>query len=222
MLIGTIYGAETIVELSGKIPRKANLGTEGYIETEKEGIYSKLVNEDQINVDVAVDMPPPEGVSKLDWEKQRKDEGKDDKRIKSENFTLESQNGKYVSWFGIVRESKGNELLLEHKYFDGLTDLHLQIISINGAGDFNALTSGKSIEIPRLSLVRIYGKLNVKNNKIIVDAEYLRIWPQGQFAFMDYGFDKSNENWKALRKIKNDDIYSSRPNENYYFLVLGK
>ena len=58
-------------------------------------------------------------------------------------YELAKQAGEYVGWFGIVRQktfdAAANEtrLTLEHKYFDGLIDAHMQVVSIYGAGRRN-------------------------------------------------------------------------------------
>src|SRR5690606_20423728 len=113
-------------------------------------------------------------------------------------YELAKQVGEYVGWCGIVR---GNEfdtasattrLLVEHKYFDGLTDLHQQIVSIYGAGDFHVVLPGKvtADEVPPLCLVRVYGTMfNDEAGRPTLNADYVRVWPWGVFAFMDYGTD---------------------------------
>ena len=45
-------------------------------------------------------------------------------------------------------------LTVEHKYFDGLTDAHLQAVSFNGSGDCQATLKGTGHRIPPLSLVK--------------------------------------------------------------------
>lgn len=63
-------------------------------------------------------------------------------------YDIRRKNKQFVSWFGIVRKIKTDKaanttrFLLEHKYFDGLTDLHQQTVSFNGSGDFEAIISG--------------------------------------------------------------------------------
>jgi hypothetical protein len=143
--------------------------------------------------------------------------------------SLPALGGKRVAWFGIVREvtedrEKGKtELLVEMKYFDGLTDTHLQIVSIYGAGDFRAIVPGIDHKIKKLSLVRVCGKVEPKPGDVpTVEADYVRVWYWGLFAFMDYGEDKSNPKWVKLRKNKADDVYSSAPDRSYYEERLGK
>ncbi len=145
-----------------------------------------------------------------------------------ENATLKGKPGRRVAWFGIVRnvqEEKGkNEtrLKVEMTYFDGLTDLHMQIVSLYGAGDFEAIVPGTGHGIKRLSLVRVYGKVVGENAGIpLVAARFVRVWDWGLFAFMDYGQDKSEPQWVKLRKVAKLEIYSSRPNKQYYERRIG-
>jgi hypothetical protein len=77
--------------------------------------------------------------------------------------------------------------------------------------------------IPPLALVRVYGKASKdKTGGAVIAAEYVRVWDWGLFAFMDYGKDKSNPKWAALRKVAGDKSYSSRPTPAYYEELLGK
>jgi hypothetical protein len=70
-----------------------------------------------------------------------------DERVTGSAFTkpyrIQGKKGHFVSWFGIVRgishpQPDGNQLslLLEQKYFDGLTDCHIMLVSSTGSGDF--------------------------------------------------------------------------------------
>jgi hypothetical protein len=68
-------------------------------------------------------------------------------------------------------------LLVEHKYFDGLCDPDLQIVSVYGAGDFTASIRAEADKIPMLSLVRVYGKVSkAKDGTPRVEADYVRVW----------------------------------------------
>jgi hypothetical protein len=137
--------------------------------------------------------------------------------------SLEGFGGKCVSWFGIVREISeekdggDTQLLVEMKYFDRLTDTHLQIVSIFGAGDFRVVIPGVGHKIEKLSLVRVYGEVE-PNPRVVpkLRADYVRVWNWGLFAFMNYGEDKSNPEWVKLRKVAPEDVYSSWPNDRYY------
>src|SRR6266478_977593 len=85
-----------------------------------------------------------------------------------ESYDIHKKNDVYVSWYGIVRgickvvdtEDRW-QLLLESKYFDGMTDCHIMLVSMSGSGDFLARLQMKELDIPALALVRVYGK--VKN-----------------------------------------------------------
>ena len=116
-------------------------------------------------------------------------------------------------------------LLVEMKYFDGMTDLHLQVVSLSGAGDFRAVIPGVGHKLKNLALVRVYGKVTGEAEGVpLVSATHLRSWDWGLFAFMPYGEDKSNPQWVKLRKVKADDmnVYSSSPDQQYYEDRLGK
>lgn len=147
--------------------------------------------------------------------------------IPQDTYQLADQAGQYVGWFGILREASWDDkakvttLLLEHKYFDGLTDLHQQIVSLYGAGDFTATVAKRETGIPLLSLVRVYGKV-VKDGSPRLAAECVRFWDWGVFAFMDYGKDRTNPKWQKLRSVPGSDAYSSRPTAAYYEERLGK
>lgn len=142
--------------------------------------------------------------------------------------SLSGLKGRRVRWFGVVRtvteNAKENEtrLLVEMKYFDGLTDLHLQVVSINGAGDFQVVIPETGHKLKPLSLVRVYGKVTGEAAGIpTIAADYVRAWSWGQFTFMPYGQDHSNAEWVKLRKTAADDVYTSAPSRKYYEQLLG-
>jgi hypothetical protein len=61
------------------------------------------------------------------------------------HYTMHGKKGKYISWFGIVRgitpaAGPGGEvtLLLQHRFFDGLTDSHIMLVAKSGDGDYLA------------------------------------------------------------------------------------
>jgi len=64
------------------------------------------------------------------------------------DYDIAKKDKAYVGWFGVVREIKEDKerdqtvLLVEHKYFDGLTDVHILAVSFNGSGDFQAVVPG--------------------------------------------------------------------------------
>ena len=119
--------------------------------------------------------------------------------------TLHGAASRRVCWFGMIREIEENKakdetiLLMEMKYFDGLTDLHIHVVSIFGAGDFRAVLRGTGHKIKRLSLARIYGTVT-KEVGGVPDVQAQYVWDWGLFV-MPYGNDKSNPQWKALRKV---------------------
>src|ERR1700722_808787 len=70
-------------------------------------------------------------------------------------YSIHGKRDKFVSWFGIVRGVKPvagkadtYELLLEQKYFDGMTDCHIMLVSEDGSGDFSAMVNSKDATIP--------------------------------------------------------------------------
>lgn len=135
-----------------------------------------------------------------------------------EDYDIRGKKGKFVSWFGIVREVKEGELLLEHKYFDGLTDTHIMALSMYGSGDFKATVKGK-FDIETLVLVRVYGTVVDEG---VVQADYIRVFPWKAFTFlMCYGTDRRNEKWKKLCTVTDDDIYDPWPDDDYYVKRLG-
>jgi hypothetical protein len=137
--------------------------------------------------------------------------------------------GKSVSWFGIVRgirvdAARGEtRLLLENKYFDGMTDTHILCVSFVGGGDFVAVLAGAEHPVKPLALVRVYGKVvAVKDDVPRVDAEYVRHFDQGTYCFMFVeGTPAGNQTWRELCQVEDDDIYSPFPNEAYYAARLG-
>jgi len=120
--------------------------------------------------------------------------------------SLAVEQGAYVSWFGIVRDiftddswPKGKIMMVQVLYSDGLTDTHLQTVSINGPGDVFVLIDGKSDEVIPLMLIRFYGPVSGftptgKTPKIT--AEFIRYWPWGMFNFKDLGVDHSAPIWR--------------------------
>jgi hypothetical protein len=194
-------GESPVVEHSKPLPWLGSLGTMAYKPTELERPFlSKLPDGEQATA-----------------------------RLGEHAYTLSDKVGKSVGWFGIVRsvsedrEKKVTHVKAEMKHFDGMTDLHLQVVSITGAGDFAAVIPGVDHDIQLLSLVRVYGKVAGESDHLPqVDAEYVRVWRWGLFTFMEYGDDKSNPEWKKLRQRSGTKVYSSRPDKEYYESLLGK
>jgi len=224
---------EVVIEMSKPRQGGRNLGTAGYEATPQEAPFLKKVTEKRVSFRTAAKLPKPSNMTDEEWEKFEKAAEKQKEkelatRIPVDAYQLADQANEYVGWFGIVRESSTDEkagmttLTLEHKYFDGLVDLHQQIVSIYGAGDFTATLSKVQTGIPKLSLVRIFGKVaKGKDGRATIAAEYLRVWDWGLFAFMNYGKDKSNPKWVELRKTPGEKSYSSRPDSSYYENLLG-
>lgn len=154
------------------------------------------------------------------------------KPVSSSKYKLIEQSGEYVGWHGIVRaltydgEKHQTTVLLEHKYFDGLTDAGLHLVSLHGAGDFQIILQGKVTEelLPKLSLLKVYGYFPERSKTVTIPSpDCLRLWDWGLFAFMDYGVDQSNKDWIKLRDLKEGEIvYSASPDELYYETRLGK
>jgi len=225
---------ETPIERSEPLQGGGGLGTAGYAETKREAAYSKKITEKPVAFWTDVKLPKPANLSDEEWAKMQKEmekarEQEKDKTISNDKYELKDQAGRYVGWFGIVRESAWDEkaktttLLLEHKYFDGLVDLHQQIVSLYGAGDFRVAVRREKTGIPPLALVRVYGKVSLdKEKRPSVAAEYIRVWDWGLFAFMDYGKDKTDPRWVKLRSVPGDKAYDSSPTAAYYEERLGK
>jgi hypothetical protein len=146
-------------------------------------------------------------------------------------YQIKGKFKQYVSWFGVVRGSSptkdadhSNELLIEQKYFDGMTDCHIMLVSKSGAGDFVTKLTSSGENVPILSLVRVYGTVVGEENGVPnVAADYVRVWPWLTFTFTDLGpEDHSNPEWAKYCKIcKGGRIYKPYPNNSYYLGVLG-
>jgi|PlaIllAssembly_1097288.scaffolds.fasta_scaffold169294_2 hypothetical protein len=144
-----------------------------------------------------------------------------------EDYDILKQHG-YVSWYGIIRgisevEGGRRRLLLEHKFFDGMTDCHIMLIDIFGSGDFYADIEAAEWTAPGLALVRVYGTIKeVAAGHPVLDAEFARVWPWMTFTFTNLtDNDRTNPRWKQVRSINDRDVYRPWPDENYYRSVLG-
>lgn len=147
-----------------------------------------------------------------------------------ESYDINKKNGEFVSWYGIVRgitrvpDSDSWELLLEHKYFDGMTDCHIMLVSMSGGGDFGVRLQSKDVPVPALAVVRVYGKVSQRENgNPLIDAEFVHVWPWMTFTFSDLGAeDKSNPRWRKDCKIcGHGRIYRPYPDRQYYRDTLG-
>jgi len=143
-------------------------------------------------------------------------------------YSIHGKKGKYVSWFGVVRRisSSGSSLtlLVEQKYFDGLTDCHIMLVSQSGGGDFRATLEADPQRVPPLALVRMFGTVKDETDKIPqVTVDYVRVWPWLTFTFTDLGAkDQSNPEWAAYCKLcKSGRVYMPYPTESYYLQMLG-
>jgi len=147
------------------------------------------------------------------------------------DYTIHGKTGTEVAWFGIVRgitlpTAKNGDatLLVQHHFFDGMTDCHIMLVAKSGDGDFTAKLKGNAAKIPALALVRIYGKVTSEKARVPeLDVEYIRVWPWLTFTFTDLaGEDHSNPRWQKYSKVKlTERLYVPYPNENYYLNVLG-
>jgi hypothetical protein len=146
-----------------------------------------------------------------------------------QGYDIHKKDGQYVSWYGVVRgitkvSDDTWQLLLEHKYFDAMTDCHIMLVSMSGSGDFMATLREKDLSIPALALVRVYGKVkNDKDGTPGITAEFVRVWPWMTFTFTDLGAeDRTNPRWrKDCRVCKTARVYRPYPDEKYYRDALG-
>jgi len=147
-----------------------------------------------------------------------------------EPYDIHSKNGEFVSWFGVVRgitrvpSTDSWDLLLEQKYFDGMTDCHIMLVSKSGSGDFVVRLNAKDVPVPALSLIRVYGTVTGRENALpLIQAEFVRVWPWMTFTFTDLSADdKSNSRWKKDCKLcEKGRLYVPYPEEKYYRLTLG-
>jgi hypothetical protein len=197
--------AQTVVEVQEvKEPKPTgSLGTCSYGPTEKESAFLKK-------------LAPAETVTGSFMDKHP--------------YKLQGKNKQFVSWFGVLRgatEGESNHtynLLIEQKYFDGMTDCHIMLVSNAGAGDFVATARLENVTIPDLSLVRVYGTVSEEKDGLpYLLAEYIRVWPWFTFTFTDLGpADHGNPRWaKYCKRCKSGHIYNPYPAEGYYMDMLG-
>ncbi len=144
------------------------------------------------------------------------------------NYAMHGKTGTYVSWYGIVRgiAPAGGDvtLLLQHHFFDGMSDCHIMLVAKSGDGDFRARLKVDPAKIPALALVRVYGRVIAEKDKVPeVAVEYIRVWPWMTFTFTDLaGGDHSNPRWQRYSRVKySDRWYRPYPNEDYYRAILG-
>ena len=202
LFLGVICAAQTPIEIQPikELKPTGSLGTCGYAPTPKEKPYFE----------------------KLDVKEQATGSF-------MEGYDIHNKDGQFVSWYGIGRgitrvpNTDSWDLLLEHKYFDGMTDCHIMLVSKSGSGDFTARIQASDVPVPALALVRTYGKVTQKNGNPFIEAEFVQVWPWLTFTFADLGAeDKSNSRWKKECKVcEGGRVYRPYPDEKYYRKVLG-
>ncbi|MBA3272956.1 MAG: hypothetical protein H0T11_03665 [Chthoniobacterales bacterium] len=144
-------------------------------------------------------------------------------------FRLGGHDGKFVSWFGIVRgvsrnaDRPGGTLLIENKHFWGFTDCHIQMVEIGGSGDFTVELPEIPDELIPLVLVRVYGAITGQEaNRPVVTPDYIRIWHFGQFNFSDDSEDDGNPEWRKRIALPPDEgVYHIGVSPKYYMERLG-
>jgi hypothetical protein len=228
LLLTQAVVADTNVPIRHSVPFNAGPGdgTIGYRPLDDELPFFARITEKQIDLWAHIQMPKPQNMSDAEWREMKAEMREKKKaRIPSDEYELVKQAGQYVGWFGIVRASSFDEktgetrLLVEHKYFDRLTDLRLQIVSIYGAGDFQTVIPGEvsATQIPRVSLICVYGLVTRgPDGRAQLTADYVRVWDWGLFSFMDYGLDKSSPEWVKLRKVTGPLVYSPEVDTTFY------
>jgi hypothetical protein len=141
-------------------------------------------------------------------------------------YDITKKGGRYVGWFGIVREvqqdgaGKQAVLTVEHKYFDGLTDAHIMAVSFNGSGDFQALLDAPGHRIPLLALVRVYGTVAPATPGKLpwVKADFIRVWHWEAFTFLAaWGEQRGSRRWRKLNQVDLDNIYQPCPTRRTAF-----
>jgi hypothetical protein len=146
-----------------------------------------------------------------------------------DDYSINGKVGRFIGWFGIVREidedaaKNQTRLLVEMKYFDGMSDTSIFALSFNGAGDFTAVLTGVGVPIQKLSLIRVYGVIAREPAHMPeVNTKYVRQWDWGLFTFIHaYGKQKGSEEWRKLCTVPLDEIYKPSPDEKYYLERLG-
>ncbi|HZN33692.1 MAG TPA: hypothetical protein VFB80_07725 [Pirellulaceae bacterium] len=200
---GQSEAAQGVVEyVQGRPGRTGNLGTTLYAPSEREKpFFKRLAKGEVVTGGLAGD------------------------------YDITKKDKTYVGWFGIIREIKEDKekgqtvLLLEHKYFDGLTDLHILALSFNGSGDFQAVVPGVGYKLQPLALVKVYGTVSGPAGDSLprVTAEFVRHWDWGTFTFlMAAGTQRGSEKWRKANRVDLDRIYEPYPDDRYYEMRLGK
>ena len=186
--------------VQGKPVRSGTLGTKGYTPSMKEEPFFKRLDESEQTT----------GGLAGDYDIAKKDK-------------------KYFGWFGVIRELQEDKaknqttLLVEHKYFDGLTDVHILALSFNGSGDFQVVIPGTGHKLQKLALIKAYGTVAKTETAPKLTAEFIRHWEWGTFTFLfASGNQRGSEKWRKLNRVDLDDIYNPYPSDKYYEERLGK
>jgi len=118
---------------------------------------------------------------------------------------------------GVEKVGDGYRLTIQNKYSTGMTDCHIQTVSIWGRGDFAGIVTTKELALPPLALVRVYGTVvREVDGMPEVKIEYLRYWRWMTFNFSDYGRDAGVSRFDKHLKLDGLRIYSSRVSGKYY------
>jgi len=223
LLVNNTGIKNTIIERSPalKHPDPGMLVTAIYAPLESETKFYKKIPEKERST-VSGFSAKEEAFHESDWFKQSNPNTTPESiNAQKPAFSLSGHVGEYVSWFGILRIAEktggGYNLVIQNKYSTGMTDLHIQTVSIYGAGDFDAVVHCPDFSLNPLVLVKVYGKvIREINGRPVVDVEYLRYWNWMYFNFMDYGEDKKLSAYDRDLNLTGLQIYSPRPDPYYY------
>lgn len=203
-ILDHFYRKQTIIQFAN-IPFESSIATAGYSPTDIEEQFFDLLSTDE----------------------QRTVRSRPGEPVHSD-FQLQGHVGRFVSWFGIVREvaheasKSSGSLLIENKYFRATKDNPPQTVSINGSGDFQVILTSFTEGLP-LSLVRVYGTvIREVDGAPVVQAEYIRVWRWGEFDFDDYGLNNGDPRWSRSRKLQpNESVQQAQLSADYYLRRLG-
>lgn len=214
-------GGETIVERSPFLKHPGFLGTGDYIPLSTEAVfYQKLPEAGRKTVSGFNDSERAFFKSAF-FLQNNPNATPESIKAQEPVFSLAGHVGEYVSWFGILRkvEQNGSDFLLtlQNKYSTGMSDLHIQTVSLWGAGDFEAVVRSQDLDLLPLILVRVYGKIVQEDNGLpVVEVEFLRYWNWLYFNFSDYGEDKKLSAYDKHLDLSGVRIYSARVDPYYY------
>lgn len=221
LLAGQATSAETIVERSPFLKHPGMLGTGVYAPLGKEAAFLDKIP--QAGRETVSGYSEAEtAFFKSDFFlKSNPDATPQSIAAKAPAFSLTSHVGEYVSWFGLLRKLEksgtGYRLILQNKYSTGMTDLHIQTVSVFGAGDFDVFVHAENLDLLPLVLVKVYGKVIAeKDGRPEIEAEFVRYWNWMYFNFSDYGKDKNLSAFDRDLDLSKIRIYSSRVDPYYY------